>query len=304
MAPTKDFNATAGKTLRRARGPSKADLIKQLAEATAQLAVRDEIIAALQAENSALRVQAFYDRLTGLSNRQGGEIISLRMITEACSGDLKLGVAMFDLDNFKAVNDILGHEAGDEALKTVARIARASMRVARIDEDHHAIRQGGDEHVFLINSPRDEQTMLTIMERVRSKIERALAPLNQQLIIKVEHRLTAGQEISPVIRERYEQGRLKVSASFGGVFFDPAALRRVNEPTHKPRENAAEAILMELLKRADQSLYDAKAKGRNQSSMLPIYRSRSGILPDCVRSLTPAAAKPPAPASTLPSARR
>ena len=263
-----------------------------------------ERIAELEAENRQLRVQAFYDRLTGLSNRQGGEIISLRMIEDACRDQGKLGVVMFDLDNFKAVNDILGHEDGDVALKTVARIARENMRVRQHAEDHHAIRQGGDEHVFLINNPRDKGAVTIFAERLRTKIEKALQPLTDELNRKVAERLRDGKEVPTVVRERYEAGVLKVGASFGAVLFEPAALKdfrqRFDEDRLKATRRAdadepkpAEKILMDLLKRADEALYKSKAAGRNRTTVDPIGPRDLRELPISVRAVIGEAAPLP-----------
>lgn len=298
-ALSSSFANAAGATVKQ-DAPHNGELLQRLAELEAKNRGLQERIEEQQAEIRDLRIQAFYDSLTGLRNRQGGTKDALRMITEACSGDIKLGVVMFDLDNFKAVNDILGHEAGDEALRIVAQVARANMRVARTEEDHRAIRQGGDEHVFLVNSPRDEGALHTLTERLRGKIEMALQPINQRLKIEIERRMSANQSISSPIRERYEQGNLTVSASFGAVLLDPARLKEINRVSHRDCEQPANLILLELLKLADKALYQSKQNGRNCSTILDI--TKSGSLPDCVRSLAahaPEAISPPAPQSRI-----
>lgn len=83
-----------------------------------------------------LKADAFTDDLTGLPNRRALDRESRRR--RGC------WVTVIDLDGFKAINDTLGHEAGDEVLKHAARRLRAAVRA----EDFIA-RPGGDEFVIL-----------------------------------------------------------------------------------------------------------------------------------------------------------
>lgn len=109
-----------------------------------------------------IRHLAYYDPLTGLGNRQ--------LFKERLEGALDMarrhedtvGVLFFDLDDFKQVNDSLGHAAGDALLKQVAvRLqhgVRGSDYVARNSKDMELARLGGDEFTVLlpdINLPED-----------------------------------------------------------------------------------------------------------------------------------------------------
>jgi diguanylate cyclase (GGDEF)-like protein/PAS domain S-box-containing protein len=113
---------------------------------------------ALQAE---LAQQAFYDSLTGLPNR---ELFLDRLgqaLARAERPDSRIAVMLLDLDNFKLVNDSLGHAVGDELLVAIApRLAdamRGSDTVARL---------GGDEFAFLVEGTRDDHETVTLAERV------------------------------------------------------------------------------------------------------------------------------------------
>lgn len=92
----------------------------------------------------AIRHMAFHDTLTGLPNRQ----LLLERMQQALSnsdrhGDL-VGVVFIDLDDFKPVNDTLGHAMGDEVLKIVSARLKSCMR-----ESDTVARVGGDEFVAL-----------------------------------------------------------------------------------------------------------------------------------------------------------
>jgi diguanylate cyclase (GGDEF)-like protein len=99
--------------------------------------------------------QANHDSLTDLFNRPAVmEHISARLRdaeAEAAFGGFAL--LLMDLDGFKAVNDLLGHDAGDDLLKEVARRARLTLR----DTDYLA-RLGGDEFLIVIPQVSDQET--------------------------------------------------------------------------------------------------------------------------------------------------
>lgn len=84
------------------------------------------------------------DYLTGLPNRRAFEILLDRHYKEARAAVEPLSIAFCDIDEFKKVNDIHGHEAGDRVIKAIADT------LARISNDHcHVARHGGEEFVML-----------------------------------------------------------------------------------------------------------------------------------------------------------
>jgi len=85
------------------------------------------------------------DELTGAGNRRGMEDFLKRALANARRHGETGVIGFLDLDNFKAINDRLGHEAGDRALKKMAHLLTANTRVA-----DYVARIGGDEFVVIL----------------------------------------------------------------------------------------------------------------------------------------------------------
>jgi diguanylate cyclase (GGDEF)-like protein/PAS domain S-box-containing protein len=110
-----------------------------------------------------IRHLAHHDPLTGLPNRTLFWSQFSRALHEAEREKRKVTVAYVDLDNFKAINDTLGHAAGDEVLKTLAgrmaRCIRASDLIVRL---------GGDEFAIVFSNPDgDRSGVLGRLDRLR-----------------------------------------------------------------------------------------------------------------------------------------
>ena len=104
--------------------------------------------------------QATTDPLTGLRNRRflEEELEPLFNKQQARRGDL--AVVMVDIDNFKALNDTQGHDAGDEILQFLGELLRAAIRPT-----DHAVRYGGDEALLLLPNVNVDQAR-NIAERI------------------------------------------------------------------------------------------------------------------------------------------
>ena len=120
---------------------------------------------------------AYHDKLTGLPNRQMfAELIELA-VARARRHGLSVAVLYMDLDDFKLVNDTLGHAAGDKLLQQVAMRLREAIR----DTDLVA-RQGGDEFLLLLGdliprgvSPLSNEPKL-VAEAVAARVAECLQP--------------------------------------------------------------------------------------------------------------------------------
>ena len=112
-----------------------------------------------------LRRQALYDTLTSLPNRG---LFSERLAADFAnrSTDRLLAVLLVDLDDFKEVNDSLGHEAGDALLVAVGQRLRGAIR-----DGDMAARLGGDEFVIALPGCADPLVPIRVAQRVMASLE-------------------------------------------------------------------------------------------------------------------------------------
>jgi diguanylate cyclase (GGDEF)-like protein len=116
----------------------------KIQQQTQELAKALDVAHKLSSDQSSLEQLAHYDSLTGLFNRHAFMDAFSARLTEAKQGANKLAVMFIDLDNFKHINDSLGHSAGDELLRIVSRRLRSVLR------GHDLIgRIGGDEFCLI-----------------------------------------------------------------------------------------------------------------------------------------------------------
>lgn len=106
-----------------------------------------------------LKEKAFYDSLTGLPNRQLFNEHLKHAIDNATRNKSLIGVLLFDIDEFKNVNDTLGHQAGDKILQSIA--VRISKCIRKSDT---LARLGGDEFVIIIETPQDVDCLCLVAD--------------------------------------------------------------------------------------------------------------------------------------------
>lgn len=112
----------------------------------------DAQLAKLHLELDRVSSQARHDPLTGALNRKGLDEALNREVSNVRRKDAPLSVALLDIDNFKKLNDTMGHATGDIALTHLAKVARECMR----PQDTLA-RYGGEEFVILLpDTPLDK----------------------------------------------------------------------------------------------------------------------------------------------------
>ena len=151
------------------------DALRQLGES---LHERDSLM-------ELLRRQALYDTLTSLPNRG---LFAERLAADFAnrSDEHTLAVLLVDLDDFKAVNDSFGHEAGDALLIAVGQRLRTAIRDGDI-----AARLGGDEFVIALPACADKHVPARVADRI-------LASLSEPFDVG-GHRLTARASIGVAV---------------------------------------------------------------------------------------------------------
>ena len=152
------------------------------------------------------------DALTGLKNRRGLDEALDEEIQRAKRQNTGFGLIWLDIDHFKAINDELGHQAGDDILCRVALWLKAGVR----PYDHPG-RWGGDEFVVVL-SPCDEDTLCQIAARIRETIERDSIRTGTPVTVSVGGYLCQpGDNVDTILRQAdqalyrvKQQGRNKV----------------------------------------------------------------------------------------------
>ena len=174
----------------------------------------------------ALAMQRDFDELTGLLRRNSFNQMHQRIVEEARRDKSPLAVIMLDLDHFKRYNDNFGHTQGDEALRTVGKVIRKSIRDSDIPS-----RYGGEE--FTVALPNTECSGAIIVgEKIRQAIEEVHINASQARLI----------EEGPT----YSLGVNKINCSIGIAGYPVHTL----EP-------------FELIGLADTALYNVKKGSRN-----------------------------------------
>ena len=148
-------------------------LIEQFAH-IASIAIERDIA------NDLIWKQANFDTLTGLPNRNLMlDHLNLAIKTANREND-KVAVLFLDLDNFKDINDTLGHDVGDELLKACAKRLEQSVRASDT-----VARLGGDEFVIILNS-------INSLSSVDGIIQKLLETIAEPFLIDVEQVHTSG----------------------------------------------------------------------------------------------------------------
>ncbi|MCL1095489.1 GGDEF domain-containing protein [Shewanella kaireitica] len=167
---------------------------------------------------------AYRDELTGLASRRA-------LYNLVLSLGRKYSVAMLDIDHFKKFNDTYGHDVGDQVLKLVA------SKISQVRGGGKAFRYGGEEFTIVF-SRKDTSSILHFLEEVREIIE------DYDITLRNEQRKL--QTKAKRGKAQTQRKTVNVTISIG-----------VSEHQHGE-------TFEQTLKKADQALYRAKKKGRNQ----------------------------------------
>jgi diguanylate cyclase (GGDEF)-like protein len=129
-----------------------------------------------------IRRLAYGDPLTGLPNRLAFRELLDQRVTSAQASGAQLGLLFVDLDDFKRVNDTLGHDAGDEVLSQFAARIRHAVQLT-VDEEPEVARFGGDEFVALISGEEVHDAAAQVAEAILAELQRPLQLQGRQVFL-------------------------------------------------------------------------------------------------------------------------
>ena len=126
----------------------------------------EERVHALEHELGQVSELVFQDQLTGALNRRGLDELLTRETNRADRQQSPLSIALLDIDNFKQLNDTLGHQAGDQALIHITKIIRETLRPTDA-----VARYGGEEFLIILADTKlnDAVDIITRLQRELTK---------------------------------------------------------------------------------------------------------------------------------------
>lgn len=216
------------------------------------IAIFSDISQTKQAEQK-IAAQANYDTLTSLPNRW----LFSRCLTRFCERGERFSLMVLDLNNFKAVNNSMDHQAGDALLREVS-----DRLVSRVRTEDMVARIGGDEFAFLVPGIVTRRQAEVFAKQVISSFARPFMLANQQLYVTATIGMTLcpvdGSESDELLRNAEQalfaakrQGRLL------GAYC--ATMREEVRQRHQMQQDLAEAIKLEQLTMAYQPIWDNRS---------------------------------------------
>lgn len=142
----------------------------------------------LDAARSAAERQAFSDPLTGLANRRGFDLAAAVVARDARG----FALIHLDLDLFKAVNDTLGHGAGDKVLQHVAEVLRQETRA-----EDSICRVGGDEFILILPGLQERAGLVAMARRLIARIEAPLVLAEGEVRISASMGIALSRDYNP-----------------------------------------------------------------------------------------------------------
>jgi diguanylate cyclase (GGDEF)-like protein/PAS domain S-box-containing protein len=247
---------------------------------------------ALEAAKAEAQRVAQLDPLTGVWNRRSLEPRLTGL------GNQPVGVLSIDIDNFKNINDLFGHAAGDAVLVAVATRLREATR----DEDA-IFRMGGEEFLMILPNLRDDVALLHVAEAVRHRIETEPVPFSGERIeltvsigaartdfaVRATERLLLAADRALYAAKRGGRNRVRLASpnaeSFDEIESDSATFRLAEAMAAVA--TAADAAERERL--AEVSLLAARVARRLENLPALVLRCRvAGLLHDIGKVQVPA----------------
>jgi diguanylate cyclase (GGDEF)-like protein len=151
---------------------------------------REQVLRELAVSHEQIRVLAYHDGLTGLPNRRRFNELLEESMVRARRANGEVAVLFVDFDNFKRINDSVGHHAADAVLCQLAELLRQIVRstdvvsLQRANEDDAVVsRLGGDEFVILLPSTRDRFTPGVVAQRILWYLSQPMRVAQHELFV-------------------------------------------------------------------------------------------------------------------------
>lgn len=207
-------------------------LNEQLANAHGELEEQNNLLKAynriIKDSEEQLSHMAFIDMLTELPNRKMLVSRLDQLITSIEEPDIHFAIAFIDLDDFKQVNDTLGHHVGDLLLQTVA-----SKLNNAIHSDDMLGRLGGDEFALIIKRSLSDEALYTYIENLRHLLIDDLIIENKPLPVRASFGISRYPEDGSTSSELLKSAdnamyRAKIHKTVGIEFFDPKSTTQLS----------------------------------------------------------------------------
>lgn len=147
---------------------------KMLNISTGRLNNTSKFVAEIVRWGDSARERAILDQATGLYNRRYYDEVLTETFAAAEKSKSNLSVVMLDLDHFRQINEIHGHDVGDDVIKHVVEVFKWNVRESDI-----LVRYGGDEFAFLLPST-NKQKAREILEAIRQDAENLNIPVKDK----------------------------------------------------------------------------------------------------------------------------
>jgi diguanylate cyclase (GGDEF)-like protein/PAS domain S-box-containing protein len=176
--------------------------------------------------------EALHDALTGLANRLLFQDRLAHALARSSRHPEQVAVLFLDLDEFKDVNDSLGHQAGDSVLQVIATRLQATVRASDT-----VARLGGDEFAVLVEDAEDSAALVELAERLLAAVRRPIEVGDTELVLGASIGIVLGdagtEDAAALVRDAdiamyaaKELGKDRVE------LFDPRMQVRITERLH------------------------------------------------------------------------
>ena len=213
--------------------------------------------------------QAYQDFLTGIYNRNW--LFEKSPVTER---RMRFSLMYMDLDNFKTVNDVYGHEEGDRVLKCAADALAGS-----VGEDGYPVRMSGDEFVLLFTKVLSQEEFTEIYGQILREIFQHRTTVPGISVISVSAGAVISETEETTLHEMLKMGDetmyvAKRSGKRRCVFYDDIKEQRALE--HRIEDEAPDAVKKDLFSLEFLPLLNMQSNMLEMTEVVPVWNCADG----------------------------